>query len=787
MVELEIDGRKIEVPAGSMVIQAAHQLNRYIPHFCYHKKLSVAANCRMCLVEVEKMPKAVPACATPVAAGMVVRTKSEKAVAAQQAVMEFLLINHPLDCPICDQGGECQLQDLAVGYGKSHSRYTEAKRVVFHKNAGPLIAMEEMTRCIHCTRCVRFGKEIAGVMELGMLGRGEHAEITAFVGQTVDSELSGNMIDLCPVGALTSKPFRYTARGWELTRYRSISPHDSVGANLIIQVKNQRVMRVLPFENEAVNECWISDKDRFSYEALNSDARLARPMVKHNGAWRETDWETALSAAVEGLQRVRSESGADSIAALASPHSTLEELYLLKQLMRGIGSPHIDFRLRQSDVRAALEGAPWLGMPITALSNITGALIIGSCLNRDHPLFAARLRQAAKNGAPVHLLNAIDDDARIASAHRLVAAPSCWLNELAGIVVAVAQIKGIAAPATFASVLPSEAAYAVAKTLAGNGGDEEIRAIFLGNLAVAHPDFSALHAAAHWIAKQSGATLGFLTEAANTVGAYIAGALPDVGGLSAAELFEQPRRAVVLLNVEVEYDAANPAAAQAALKQAEFVVSVSMFKQGVETADVLLPLAPFTETAGTFINAQGLIQSFNGVVRPFGEARPGWKILRALGNGLGLANFEYNSAEEVRAATLDNMDIAARLSNACHLPPALPERAADDSQNGEKNPVFERLSDIPIYSADPLVRRAPSLQATRAAKAARRVSLPSALFERLGLKDGDSVRIHQGACSATMFAERDARLPDNVVRIPAAAPASAQLGGLFGKIRVEKA
>src|SRR5260364_107487 len=301
--------------------------------------------------------------------------KIGKAVAAQQAVMEFLLINHPLDCPICDQGGECQLQDLAVGYGKSHSRYTEAKRVVFHKNAGPLIAMEEMTRCIHCTRCVRFGKEIAGVMELGMLGRGEHAEITAFVGQTVDSELSGNMIDLCPVGALTSKPFRYTARGWELTRYRSISPHDSVGANLIIQVKNQRVMRVLPFENEAVNECWISDKDRFSYEALNSDARLARPMVKHNGAWREIDWETALSAAVEGLQRVRSESGADSIAALASPHSTLEALYLLKQLMRGIGSPHIDFRLRQSDVRAALEGAPWLGMPITALSNITGALI----------------------------------------------------------------------------------------------------------------------------------------------------------------------------------------------------------------------------------------------------------------------------------------------------------------------------------------------------------------------------------------------------------------------------
>src|SRR6202165_5038359 len=337
MVELEIDGKSVEVPEGSMVIQAAHKVDTYIPHFCYHKKLSIAANCRMCLVEVEKMPKAVPACATPVSAGMIVRTKSDKAVKAQQSVMEFLLINHPLDCPICDQGGECQLQDLAVGYGKSQSRYNEEKRVVFHKNVGPLISMEEMTRCIHCTRCVRFGQEVAGVMELGMLGRGEHSEITSFVGKTVDSELSGNMIDLCPVGALTSKPFRYSARTWELSRRKSVSPHDSVGANLVVQVKNNRVMRVLPFENEAINECWISDKDRFSYEGLNSEERLTTPMLKQGGEWRAVDWQTALEHVARGLAGVVTKHGSEAIGTLVSPHATLEELALAARLTRALG------------------------------------------------------------------------------------------------------------------------------------------------------------------------------------------------------------------------------------------------------------------------------------------------------------------------------------------------------------------------------------------------------------------------------------------------------------------
>ncbi|WP_205189218.1 NADH-quinone oxidoreductase subunit NuoG, partial [Burkholderia sp. LMG 13014] len=698
MVELEIDGKKVEVPEGSMVIQAAHKADTYIPHFCYHKKLSVAANCRMCLVEVEKMPKAVPACATPVSAGMIVHTQSDKAVKAQQSVMEFLLINHPLDCPICDQGGECQLQDLAVGYGKSSSRYSEEKRVVFHKNVGPLISMEEMSRCIHCTRCVRFGQEIAGVMEFGMLGRGEHSEITTFVGKTVDSEMSGNMIDLCPVGALTSKPFRYSARTWELSRRKSVSPHDSVGANLVVQVKNNRVMRVLPFENEAINECWISDKDRFSYEGLNSEERLTKPMLKQGGQWIETDWQTALEYVAKGLKGIAADHGANALAMLASAHSTAEELFLVKQLANELKTPNVDFRLRQQDFSAPVQGAPWLGMPIADLSNVDAAFVVGSFLRRDHPLFAARLRQAAKNGAKLHFLHATGDDALIPTAQRIVAAPSAWLDQLAGIAAAVAQLRGVALPDTLAGVTASPAAQAVAQSLA-NG---ERRAVLLGNVAVRHPEFAKLHAVAKWIADNTGATFGFLTEAANTVGAHVVGALPGEGGLNAREAFEQPRKGYVLLNVEPEFDTADPAQALAALNQAEMVVVMSPFKHGLDYADVLLPVAPFTETAGTYVNAEGTVQSFNGVVRPLGDTRPGWKVLRVLGSLLGLPNFEYETSEEVRLAALGDAGVAGRLSNQTSVAPV---RVAANAANGG----FERLADVPIYHADALVRRAGAL------------------------------------------------------------------------------
>src|SRR5216684_2158394 len=660
MPKIEVDGRPVEVPQGSTVMDATNKLGVYVPHFCYHRKLSIAANCRMCLVEVEKAPKPLPACATPVTDGMKVWTNSPAAKKAQNGVMEFLLINHPLDCPICDQGGECQLQDLAVGYGESNSRYTEEKRVVLRKELGPLVAAEEMSRCIQCTRCVRFGQEIAGVMELGLAGRGENAEIVSFVGKAVESELSGNMIDICPVGALTSEPFRYTARTWELSRRKSVSPHDAFGSNLVVQVKNNRVMRVLPMENEAINECWISDKDRFSYEALNSDERLTQPMLKQGGKWIETDWQTALEYVAKGINGIKGDHGANQIAALATPHSTVEELYLLKQFAEGVGTPNVDFRLRQSDFSAPVsDSAPWLGMKIAELTNVDTAFVVGSFLRRDHPLFAARLRQAAKGGAKLTFLNATNDDSLIPAAHRVVAAPSEWLDRLGSLAAAVAEARGVAVPEAFAGHEASAAAKDIAASL--SAGDK--RVVLLGNSVVQHPQFAQIQAVCQWIADNTGATLGYLTEAANTVGAHLVDALPGEGGLNAREVFEQPRKGYVLFNVEPEFDTANPAQALAALKQAEMVVALSAFKHGADYADVLLPIAPFTETSGTFVNAEGTAQTFNGVVRPLGEARPGWKVLRVLGSLLGLKGFEFDTAEEVRNAALGTGDLTARLSN----------------------------------------------------------------------------------------------------------------------------
>lgn len=774
MVELEIDGKKVEVAEGSLVMEAARKLGTYIPHFCYHRKLSIAANCRMCLVEVEKAPKALPACATPVTPGMKVFTNSEKAVKAQKSVMEFLLINHPLDCPICDQGGECQLQDLAVGYGASESRYKEEKRVVFHKNVGPLISMEEMTRCIHCTRCVRFGQEVAGVMELGMLNRGEHSEITTFVGKTVDSELSGNMIDLCPVGALTSKPFRYSARTWELARRKSVSPHDGLGANLVVQTKNQRVMRVLPLENEDINECWISDKDRFSYEGLNSADRLTRPLLKQGGEWMETDWQTALEYVANGLAGIKREHGADQIAALASPHSTLEELFLLGKLMRGLGSDNVDFRLRQTDFSAALKGAPWLGMPVADVTTLQRALVIGSSLRKDHPLLASRLRQATKKGARVTVLGAGGEDLLMPAA-RIDVAPSGWTAALAGVARAVAAAKGVAAPAGTEGFDGGEAAAKAAEALLSG----ERRAVFLGNEAVRHPQFSALHALAQWIATETGATLGFLTEAANTVGGYVAGALPKQGGANAQAMLETPRKAYILLNTEPEFDAADPRQALAALAQAGTVVVLSPFRSeaAMQYADVILPVTPFTETSGTFVNCEGKPQSFNGVVRALGESRPAWKVLRVLGNLLDVAGFDYDTAESVRAEVL-SAPVEAQLDNATDAPIRVTAAAA----NG-----IERIADVPIYHADPIVRRAESLQLSAAARRAMQIALPADLFASLGIQSGDPVRVTQGQGSVVLPAVLEATLPANTVRVPAATPAAMSLGAMFGTVTVEKA
>jgi NADH-quinone oxidoreductase subunit G len=773
MIELELDGKKVSVPEGSMVMHAADAAGTYIPHFCYHKKLSIAANCRMCLVDVEKAPKPMPACATPVTNGMIVRTKSDKAVKAQKSVMEFLLINHPLDCPICDQGGECQLQDLAVGYGGSASRYQEEKRVVFHKNVGPLISMEEMSRCIHCTRCVRFGQEVAGVMELGMAHRGEHSEITTFVGRTVDSELSGNMIDICPVGALTSKPFRYSARTWELSRRKSVSPHDSTGTNLIVQVKGNQVMRVVPLENEAVNECWIADRDRFSYEALNSPQRLTQPMIKQGGQWVTTDWTTALEYVAGGIKQIVADHGPSTLGALGSPHSTVEELHLLAKLVRGLGSQNIDHRLRHADFRrdgAAPGSARWLGTSIASLSELQCVLVIGSFLRKDHPLFAQRLRQAARRGAKILSLHAVHDDWLMPVAQRLTAAPAAWVQSLADIACAVAEATGVQAP--MAGTVTEAARSAAAALLSG-----ERKAVLLGNAAVQHPQAAELLALANWIGTQTQASVGVMGEAANSVGAQLVDAVPGTGGLDVAGMLAQPRKALMMLNVEPVLDLADPGAAHAALQQADMVVAFTSFKDAaVEGADVLLPIAPFSETSGTFVNAEGRVQGFHGVVKPLGDTRPAWKVLRVLGNLLGLSGFDFETTEQVRKEALgDESGLAARLSNAVSVAP----------QSVEVPQGLQRLADVPLYATDALVRRASSLQLTADARPAH-AGLPPGLWSALGLKAGDRVRVVQGSGAVMLPARLEPTLAEGCVRVPAGHADVVGLGAMTGTLSVER-
>ena len=698
MVEIEIDGKKVEVAPGSVVIQAAEQAGTFIPHFCYHKKLSIAANCRMCLVDVEKAPKPMPACATPVTQGMVVHTKSERAIKAQKSVMEFLLINHPLDCPICDQGGECQLQDLAVGYGGGASRYDEEKRVVFHKDVGPLISMEEMSRCIHCTRCVRFGQEIAGSMELGMSHRGEHSEIETFVGHTVDSELSGNMIDICPVGALTSKLFRYQARTWELSRRKSISPHDATGANLIIQVKNNQVMRVVPLDNEDVNECWIADRDRFSYEALNGPDRLTQPMLKQDGQWITVDWTTALEYVANGVKQIKQDHGAQALGCLASPHSTLEELHLATQFMRGLGSDNIDSRLRAAEFPTDGQ-VRWLGTSVASLSTLERVLVLGSNLRKDHPLLAQRIRQAARRGAQVHALNDKVMDWAMPVAHTLTAPSATWVQSLANIAAAIAKQISVAAP------VAGNADDATAQAIATSLLSGERKAVLLGNAAAHHAKASSLLSLANWIAAQTGASVGYLGEAANTVGAQLVKAQPVQGGMNTAHMLQADAlKALFLLNIEPAQDCAGGQAAMAHLGRTAMVVTLSPFKTNLDISDVLLPISPFTETAGTFVNTEGCAQSFHGVVRPLGETRPAWKVWRVLGSLLNLPGFGFDSIEEVRAQALPT-DMAARLSNACN-------------QAIDLTPATQAPVTASIYQLDGLVRRAPALQHTADAEVA---------------------------------------------------------------------
>ena len=594
MLQIQIDGKQIEVQQGATVMEAAHELGTYIPHFCYHKKLSIAANCRMCLVEVEKAPKPLPACATPVTDGMVVHTHSAKAKQAQEGVMEFLLINHPLDCPVCDKGGECQLQDLAVGYGMSSSRYEEEKRAVKPKEMGPLISTQEMSRCIHCTRCVRFTEEIAGEQEIGIANRGELSEIMTFVGKAVETELSGNVIDLCPVGALTSKPFRFNARTWELSRRKSVSAHDALGSNLEVQTKEHTVRRVLPRENEAINECWLSDKDRFAYEGLNHESRLTQPKIKHGGEWQTVDWPTALEYVRHTLECVGNEYGKDQIAVWANLMNTVEELYLAKKLANGLGVNATTARLRESDSRlsGSLQGAQWLGQTIEELADNNAVLVVGAVLRKEQPLLTARLRRAAKNGMAVSVLSAQAEELHMPLLSQDVRHPNTWADYLNNLPEAVA----------------------------GSLQNAERAAIVLGAEVQNHPDYAAIYHAAQKAALALGARFGILPQAANSVGADVLG----FNQVAIADLVAQPKKAVLLLNVEPDADVLGGGKAVDSLKQAGSVLAFTAYESDtlLDVADVLLPIAPFTETSGSFISMEGRLQSFYGVTKALGDSKP---------------------------------------------------------------------------------------------------------------------------------------------------------------------
>ncbi|MGQ9659082.1 MAG: NADH-quinone oxidoreductase subunit NuoG [Thermochromatium sp.] len=784
-INIEIDGRVCEATPGEMIIAVADREGIAIPRFCYHKKLSIAANCRMCLVEVEQggrpFPKPVPACATPVGEGLKVWTRSPKAIEAQRATIEFLLINHPLDCPICDQGGECELQDVAMGYGGDVSRFTERKRVVRDEDLGPLIATN-MTRCIHCTRCVRFYAEIAGVRELGATGRGEGMRIGTYVAHLVTHELSGNIIDLCPVGALTSKPYRFTARPWELIAHASIAPHDGLGSNLQLHVRRGQVMRVHPRENEAVNEIWISDRDRFSYAGLNGPDRLKAPMVKRDGDWHQVEWTEALAHVAE---RLKAADSAD-MGWLMAPNATLEELYLAARIARGLGCNNIDHRLRQQDFRADAADplVPWLGLPVAELPRQRAILLIGSHIRQEQPLLAHRIRQAALDGAEVLCVNPL----RLELNHRstqLLSAPTRLVLDLAAIAkVLDARGSGVLADLIGASE-PSDVHEVIAQALQRAGGQG---VVLLGALAEAHPDYSLLKALAGVISEAAGVRLGYLPAAANSVGAHLAGAHPailpgahpaETPGLAVGAMLDRPLEVLVLWGLEPDRDLIDPTRAMTACEQSQFVVACSAFDAPSlrVAADVLLPIAAFAETSGTFVNASGTWQSFQGAAAPPGEARPGWKVLRVLGNRLGLSGFEYRDSAEVRE------ELAALCTGASpDNTPRATQAVAGPTLTAESG--LTRVGAVPCYALDPLVRRSPPLAQMPGSEFAVRLHPDQAA--ELGLAEGDRIRIHQGATWAEAPLFLDARIAVGAALIPAAVPGSEGLGAMMGPVWLDR-
>lgn len=791
-IAIEINGKPFNVTPQSTIIEAADQAGIYIPRFCYHKKLSVAANCRMCLVEVEKSGKPLPACATPVMPGMKVLTRSDKAKAAQQAVMEFLLINHPLDCPICDQGGQCELQDLAMRYGQDNSAFTEAKRAVPDDDLGSLVATE-MTRCIHCTRCVRFGTEIAGIQELGATGRGENMKITTYVQQSLRSELSANIIDLCPVGALTSKPFRFKARAWELQQVPAIAPHDCLGSHIAIHTRQQQVMRVVPREHEAINETWLSDRDRYSYLGIESPARLKQPMIKVGDGWQETDWPTALGQAVRYVQATVKQHGPEQLAALISPSATLEEMYLLQALWRHLGSHHIDHRLRQIDTRDqdSFPLHPPAEIAIADLEQCDVILLIGSNIQREQPLLAQRLRKAVKNGARILSVNCLDYHLSFELANKIVVPPQQLLAQIKALVDLLRNQDSETASDLSSPQNP------VLQSMAAQLKSAKRAAVLLGALAYHHPEAASLRHAVMRLAQITHAAALHLTEGANSAGAWIAGAVPHRGpggssltsdtGLSAQAMLAARLKAYFLVNVEPHLDCANPAQAQAALQAADYVVALTSFKSPalLATADVILPLAVFAETAGTFVNIEGRWQSFPAAVSPVGEARPGWKILHALSNSLGLSEQDYPTAEAVREAVRSHCEPALSSDLSTQQAQRLNMQGIERQNPYEsREGLLMRITEWPLYSADALVRQATALQQAASHEPTGAYINPQ-LAQRLKLVADQTVILQQGkAASAPLPVIIDTRVPDDCVWTLGGRAETASLGDSFAELQI---
>lgn len=794
MIDIEIDGKPLQAEQGSMIIEVADNHGISIPRFCYHKKLSIAANCRMCLVEVEKAPKPLPACATPVTAGMKVFTQSPKARDAQKGVMEFLLINHPLDCPICDQGGECELQDLSLGYGKDVSRFNVGKRSCKDDNLGPLIATE-MTRCIQCTRCVRFGQEIAGLRELGATGRGENMQITTYIEHSLESELSGNIIDVCPVGALTSKPFRFTARAWELNQHAFVAPHDCIGSNIYIHTRRNAVMRAVPRENETINETWISDRDRFSYLAQHNPQRLRVPMIKIDGTWQETDWATALDFVASGLQKIIGQYGAKQIAAIASPSATTEELFLLQQLMRGLGSNNIDHRLHQTDFSDQKQAPlyPNLGITVEELENQDAIILIGSNIQREQPIAGHRIRKASLRGAQIFSINFVDHVFNFDQKNKIIISPDRFVSVLAGVAKALLMMQETSELSVIEflhAVHPSKEE----KLLAEQIKNTQKKIILLGALAQNHPEAATIRALVKMIAVLCQSSWGCLTEGANSAGGWLAGAVPHRGpagnsipesGLAAATALAASLRAYLFLGVEPELDCANSAAAINALSKAEFIVALSSFKTEnyLHYAQAILPIALFAETSGTWINAEGRWQSFSAAVKPPHEIKEGWKVLRVLGNQLNLSDFDCKTSEEIR----DKLRTMVETVGATGWS-SLSVGATGWSPLSENNISFEkekimRITEWPIYSIDSTVRHAQALQQS-ATNEPTGVYMNAEMVKQLGLEEGLLVTVIQGGGKAQLPVITNARIPERCVWIPAGRPETIHLGAAFGAVEI---